>query len=156
MLRTLTLVTLVLALARSAAAAPTFGPSSGGLALALAATPSKGGLTIDVTIANTSDHPITLWSHVATHETQFDWLEVDVAWRGAKLERDHARVLRGRPVRHPLHKVCTAQVAQVIHFVDSRDKSAPVAVTLAPHGTRSRQVRCRADELVSITIPFGR
>lgn len=141
MLRALTLVSLVLvpglvlALARPVAAAPTFGPSSGGLALALTAAPVKGALTIDVTIANTSDHPITLWSHVATHEMQFDWLEVEVSWRGARLERDHARVRRGPGVRHPLHKVCTARITQTIRFMDDRDKSAPVAVTLAPGTT---------------------
>jgi hypothetical protein len=67
-----------------------------------------GGARIRVGLHNTGTDPVCVYTSIATHELQHDWLELELT-QGAK-----KRSLR---------------------FDDDRDKSAPVTVSLAPGAT---------------------
>lgn len=116
------------------------GLAAGGPTLALAAPPAGGSgavvddlqltVTLDppphdpagpiiahVTLTNVGTTPRRVWSHVATHETHYDWFEADVSWPV--------------PTRGRCGKDARA-ARRTVGFSDGRDKSAPVARVLAP------------------------
>lgn len=74
-------------------------------ALPKLAVATRGSL-LDVTYENAGTAPVCLYTHIATHEEQLDWLTVELTDATG-----HTRTLA---------------------FTDSRDKSAPVSVELAP------------------------
>jgi hypothetical protein len=64
------------------------------------------GALLDVIYENSGTAPVSIYTHIATHEEQVDWLTVELTDAAG-----HART---------------------IGFTDARDKSAPVSVELAP------------------------
>lgn len=70
------------------------------------------GPVLEVGLHNVGREPVRVYTHVATHEWQSDWLEIQYQ--------------DGDTYHH---------VSRPIRFVDDRDKSAPVVRTLAPGET---------------------
>jgi hypothetical protein len=63
------------------------------------------GVLLDVTYENAGTAPVAIYTHVATHEEQNDWLTVELTDAGGR--------------------------ARTVGFTDARDKSVPVSVELA-------------------------
>lgn len=104
------------------------------LSLRLEAPASKakaeGPLFATLALKNISKQPVTIYSHVATHETHYDWFRVKLRYPGPSREGCSRRFVGRR--------------SRWVRFVDARDKSAPVTKRLAPGQTLSHRLDLRA------------
>ncbi len=113
---------------RAAGAAPT----QRGLSLSIsvpATSPSADHVHVTVTIENVSKRPISLFTHVATHETQYDWLRFRLGVWAASSDVDAPRL--------PGWKPCSAHWPAAwqwtdINLTDARDRSARITRVLQP------------------------
>ncbi|MCB9558963.1 MAG: hypothetical protein H6709_00150 [Kofleriaceae bacterium] len=78
----------------------------------LAHQAAGGGAVAEVGLHNAGTAPVCVWTHVATHEVQSDWLVIQYA--------------DGDRYHH---------LSRVVALNDDRDKSAPVSVELQPGET---------------------